>query len=551
MNQNNSQNNLGKNNMNKQNQSNQKNKQNDINYKVIKNQSAMDLENLNLEYKSQLTAYRQAVSNYVNFLQNNKGLTYLIIGLKNDGRLYSSKTLEGEWVLIEDDSYGLKSICTGNDGKMLIISDSNNNIFTKPTWNSEKWEGPITDPCCVLSVAMGKDGTLVGVGMDNRLWSKSTLNGSWSLTTSAEAGEFCLSVCIAPDDSIYVIGANNHIYKKPSYKTLTTTSWEDLGNNTCCVIAITIAPDGTLLGIGTNGKLYSMDNYQDIKNLTWKGEYANSSDFIGITTVTSNKKDDSLTSIQGQTFWGTGQAGSQSVYTGGDLEQCKALCAKTSDCTGATFNPSGHEQPMCWLRTGEGDLAKGLDTDYAIVPEAKQYLMVIESINKKLLETNNKIKETTKKAEPEYNMLKQQNKSQDNVLKQNYLHLNIERKKIKSLLDQYENLDKNETQGTLKIYQKYYTFILLLIIAIGIIILFYKFSGMFTSAQNNSPTSSYIQQGGELPPSTYMFVLIIIIAIILVNYFTDITNTATSIGNGISNGFSSVFGSFGNLFYID
>ena len=82
MNQNNSQNN-SQNKMNKQNQSNQKNKQNDINYKVVKNQSAMDLENLNLEYKSQLTAYRQAVSNYVSFLQNNKGLTYLIIGLKN------------------------------------------------------------------------------------------------------------------------------------------------------------------------------------------------------------------------------------------------------------------------------------------------------------------------------------------------------------------------------------------------------------------------------------------------------------------------------------
>ena len=71
MNQNNSQKNQGaQDNMNKNKQSNQKNKQTNINYKVIKNQSAMDLENLNLEYKSQLTAYRQAVSNYVNFLQN-------------------------------------------------------------------------------------------------------------------------------------------------------------------------------------------------------------------------------------------------------------------------------------------------------------------------------------------------------------------------------------------------------------------------------------------------------------------------------------------------
>jgi hypothetical protein len=280
----------------------------------------------------------------------------------------------------------------------------------------------------------------------------------------------------------------------------------------------------------------------------------NSSDNTTYNTSTSadyNINKPTFTSLKGQTFWGTGQAGSQSVYTGGDIEQCKALCAKTSGCSGATFNPTAHQQPMCWLRTGEGELAKGLDTDYAIVPEAKQYLMIIESINKKLLDTNSKIQEINEKAEPEYNMLTQQNEIKDNVLKQNYLHLTMERKKIKSLLDQYETLDKSETQGTLKIYQKYYTFILLLIIAIGIIILFYKFSGMFTTAQTNSSSSSYIQQGGELPQSTYMFVLIIIIAIILVNYFTDIKNTTTSIGNGISNGFSSVFGSFGNLFYID
>lgn len=425
MNQNNSQKNQGaQDNMNKNKQSNQKNKQTNINYKVIKNQSAMDLENLNLEYKSQLTAYRQAVSNYVNFLQNQS---------KQACIQYSS------------DSKGINQACY-----------------------DEIWK---RSGC-----------TTTGIVNANADWPKAqTLDGL--------------------------------IYDSFLWATMTDSTHRD----------------------GCYGKNNNSDN--TTYNTSTSADY--------------NINKPTFTSIQGQTFWGTGQAGTQSVYTGGDIEQCKALCAKTSGCSGATFNPSGHQQPMCWLRTGEGDLAKGLDTDYAIVPEAKQYLMVIESINKKLLETNNKIKETTKKAEPEYNMLKQQNKSQDNVLKQNYLHLNIERKKIKSLLDQYENLDKSETQGTLKIYQKYYTFILLLIIVIGIIILFYKFSGMFTSAQSNSSSSSYIQQGGELPPSTYMFVLIIIIAIILVNYFTDIKNTATGIGNGISNGFSSVFGSFGNLFYID
>ena len=400
------------------------NKQNYINYKLIKNQNAMDLENLNLEYKTQLTAYKQAVTNYVNFLQNQS---------------------KQACINYSPDSKGINQACY-----------------------DEIWK---------------KAGcTTTGIVNANADWPKAqTLNGL--------------------------------IYDSFLWATMTDSTHRD----------------------GCYGKNNNSDN--TTYNTSTSADY--------------NINKPTFTSIQGQTFWGTGQAGTQSVYTGGDLEQCKALCAKTSGCSGATFNPTAHQQPMCWLRTGEGELAKGLDTDYAIVPEAKQYLMIIESINKKLLDTNSKIQEINEKAEPEYDMLTQQNEIKDNVLKQNYLHLTMERKKIKSLLDQYETLDKSETQGTLEIYQKYYTFILLLIIAIGIIILFYKFSGMFTTAQTNSSSSSYIQQGGELPKSTYMFVLIIIIAIILVNYFTDIKNTTTSVGNGISNGVSSVFGSFGNIFYID
>jgi hypothetical protein len=400
------------------------NKQNYINYKLIKNQNAMDLENLNLEYKTQLTAYKQAVTNYVNFLQNQS---------------------KQACINYSPDSKGINQACY-----------------------DEIWK---------------KAGcTTTGIVNANADWPKAqTLNGL--------------------------------IYDSFLWATMTDSTHRD----------------------GCYGKNNNSDN----------------TTYNTSTSANYDINKPTFTSIQGQTFWGTGQAGSQSVYTEGDLEQCKALCAKTSGCSGATFNPTAHQQPMCWLRTGEGGLANGLDTDYAIVPEAKQYLMIIESINKKLLDTNSKIQEINEKAEPEYDMLTQQNEIKDNVLKQNYLHLTMERKKIRALIDQYETLDKSETQGTLEIYQKYYTFILLLIIAIGIIILFYKFSGMFTTAQTNSSSSSYIQQGGELPKSTYMFVLIIIISIILVNYFTDIKNTTTSVGNGISNGVSSVFGSFGNIFYID
>ena len=292
---------------------------------------------------------------------------------------------------------------------------------------------------------------------------------------------------------------------------------------------------------GTNGKLYSMDNYQDIKNLKWKGEYANSSDFIGITTVTSIKKDDLLTSIKGQTFWGTGEAGTQSVYTGGDLEQCKALCAKTSNCTGATFNPSGHEQPMCWLRTGEGELMPGMNTDFAIVPEAKKYLLIIESINKKLLETNTKIQMFVKQGQPLYNSIKTKAISQNDELTQNYQQLVMEREKIEKMLLSYEDLDKRETNGNLKINQKYYTFILLTIVTLCIIILLYKFSSIFSNTQSSS--SNYVQQGGQIDTAFNISGLIIIISIIFIFYFTTIKNTSAAV-------ISSIFGIFGGFFNV-
>jgi hypothetical protein len=263
-----------------------------------------------------------------------------------------------------------------------------------------------------------------------------------------------------------------------------------------------------------------------------------------------NKK--TYVEVKGQTFWGNGKADSQGVYKGGDVEQCKALCSKTANCTGATFSASANGEPMCWLRTGDGEIMPALDTDYAIVPEAKKYLSAIESINKKLLETNTKIQQIVKKTEPLYNSIKLKSEAQNDDLLKNYVQLTTERQKIQQMLESYQDLDKMENQGDLKINQKYYTFVLLSIIVLGIFILLYKISGLFnTESSSSNYTSNYIQQGGELSQSTYLFVLVIIIFIILVNYFTNIKNTAISIKDGVNSIFSSFFSMIGSFFTIN
>ena len=259
-----------------------------------------------------------------------------------------------------------------------------------------------------------------------------------------------------------------------------------------------------------------------------------------------NINNDSYVSIKGQTFWGSGEASKESVYTGSTIEQCKAKCAETKNCTGATFNPSSHGKSMCWLRTGEGELMPGLNIDYAIVPEAKKYLLTIESINRKLLETNKKIQQNITQGEPLYNSIKTRAINQNNELTQNYQQLVMEREKIEKMLSSYQDLDKREINGNLKINQKYYTFILLTIVTICIIVLLYKFSSIFSNSQNTG--SNYLQQGGQIDTAFNISGLIIIISIIFILYFTTIKNTSSAIVGGIFGVFGGFFNMIGGIF---
>ena len=401
-----------------QNNNQNTNKQTNNNYESQTRTNVMNLEKLKLEYKIQLTAYKQAVSNYINFLQ------------KSSNQPCKS---------FSPDSTGISQGCYDAIWK-------NSGCTTTPPNANESW---------------AKAQTLNGLIYDSFLW---------ATMTDSTHREGCY-------------GKNND-KNNTKYNTSTSADYD------------------------------------------------------------INKK--SYTQVKGRAFWGTGKAGSQNVNTVSTIEQCKALCAKTANCTGATFNSTSQNQPMCWLRTGDGELMPALDSNYAIIPEAKKYLSIIESINKKLLETNQQIQNLVKQSKPLYNKIQDTRQKQNDELMKNYAQLSIERKKIKSMLEKYQDLDNSEIEGNIQINQNYYTFILLLIISICICILFYKFSGMFSIKQNSS--SSYIQQGGELSQNTYIFVLLIIICIILVNYFTNIKNTTSNIGNGISNTFSSFFGLFGNFF---
>ena len=459
----------------------------------------------------------------------NPGNPYVIICVGTDGRLYSRQGLDSPWQYVNDDSNGnIRTIFTGNDGKTIFCTNVADEIWYKSSWDAPNWQGPVPGSCCVISAAMGQDGTIVGVGTDNTLWSR-PLDGTWTHTNDPN-GEWCAAVAIGPDGSLFVVGGGNQIWKKNSYQNLPSQTWQ--GEGSCCVKAITIAPDGTFIGVGMDDRLYTKANYKDLST-NWSGPYDSQNSSccaVSITTVANTNFNDAnyvhtsapnykinseqYTSIKGSVFWGTGQVGFNNSATVGE---CQASCATTDGCTGATFNPTDHGEPMCWLRGGDGSIINQgtAPNDYALVPKSKQLLLNMEDINQQLIDANKELLQKINLSKPIFERNTQEgiNKNQD--LLDNYKNLTAERENILELLKQYETLDNTENENQIKITQNYYTYILLLILAVLIVFLLVK-----VGSPKLQSVATTIQSGGELGSNTYYIIFAIILIIVGINIFS-------------------------------
>lgn len=475
-----------------------------------------------------------------------EGSPYYIIGVGADGKLYMRKSLESNWIMVTDDAANdLTSVCTGNDGKMIIASTKGNNVYYKDTYEALKWKSTENN-CCVISVAMGQDGSLVGVGMDNKLYTKSNLNASW--TQTASSGEYIKSICIAPDGSIFCIGNNYAIFKKNSYKNLPTQSWQYMGNNTCCKKAITIASDGTFIGVGTDNQLYIKYSYKNLST-SWKGPYKNSCCVIGITTIANpnyngaifstatkpnyNINSPILTEIKGQAFWGTS---SVSENVSNTLQHCSASCSNTPNCTGATFNS---DQKYCWLRGGEGSAIPSKVNDYAIVPKSRQLLKIVESLNNEIIVVNRKMQKKIDELYGVYSTQVGNRLNQNYSLINQYDSLNADRDKINSIISEYQTLEGTQNEMEIYITKNYYLFFIFFIIVLiaGIILAMSSLDQNTSNAVAFSIINHVVAPAktvvNNVNPFYVMFgiILLVVISYLYNQYITSIYNNTPSFKN--------------------
>lgn len=206
----------------------------------------------------------------------------------------------------------------------------------------------------------------------------------------------------------------------------------------------------------------------------------------------SNKVANQYVTVSGQQFLGGGALSQNNSAT---LNECMASCANNPKCSGATYNPTNYKQPMCFLRSGDGNLVKGLSSDTAIVPKGKQLLSVVQNINQQLNETNAKIQALAKQAQPTYKELNQKKDQENKELMKQYAQLTAERVKIDKMMDEYDTLDKTQSEGAIETNKNYYVYILLCIVAILIVYLFFKF--MLSGSTSSTATASGFSGGGN------------------------------------------------------
>jgi len=172
--------------------------------------------------------------------------------------------------------------------------------------------------------------------------------------------------------------------------------------------------------------------------------------------------------LNGRVFWGT--SGIKQISTN-DINVCKASCSETPNCSGATFNSTSN---TCWLRSGDGDVFPGLNTETAIIPDVIQSSNILKKLNAKLLDINTKIINLIQSSTEDYTTQIQTRNNLDTQLKQNYNDLIKETNHVNRLIRETENIDElnNNSQIIINHYYLIYTVIIILVFLCILIVVY-------------------------------------------------------------------------------
>jgi hypothetical protein len=209
-----------------------------------------------------------------------------------------------------------------------------------------------------------------------------------------------------------------------------------------------------------------------------------------------------LAIIQNQAFWGVSGISQTMVSS---PQQCACACAATAECSGATFNPANNS---CILRRGDGSVFPTQGT-YAIVSKGKKLLQILDNTNNRLTEINQRIISLLDRGQKINNeQLSPTADAQQQDLLNNYYYLIKERVKIRKMLKNYQETEREIDEGNIVVTKNYYTYILLFCLAIVVVFIIIKLS---------LPTNKQYG-GGKMTNNILYIIFFIILVLLLINF---------------------------------
>jgi len=216
-----------------------------------------------------------------------------------------------------------------------------------------------------------------------------------------------------------------------------------------------------------------------------KGCYGDSTNY---TTNTSPTYPDtnSFIALKGRTWWGTGGLKEGPVST---QKECEDMCASTTQCSGATFNPV---KRYCWTRSGNSTITAGKDDDYALITKQKEALSTMKYLNQRLLDLNREITNELQNINPEVKQQYAEKKIRQEQLHSSYDKLLEQNKSLEDDLKEYYSIEQEENNQSLFVNQqnmflKFWVLITFIVVFITIKQIF----GIKFPSTNNSVSNTF------------------------------------------------------------
>jgi len=182
----------------------------------------------------------------------------ILIGVDKDSIVYIKNDLNDQWKELKDKMLSVAQIY---DGSLLGVG-LDNKLYTKPSIFKGEWV-PTNSEVKLIMIKHLSDNTVAGVGIDNKLYVKTDISG-WILFTGEQP--VMISVEQLQAGLFIAVGKDNIIYTKGR---AITDKWIPEPESTK-MQSVSQLSNGTIIGVGLDGYLYQTKTIVSNKKTDWK-----------------------------------------------------------------------------------------------------------------------------------------------------------------------------------------------------------------------------------------------------------------------------------------